>query len=352
MSDPDRILEALQEGRIRRVCMIRASRLGDLLFTLPVLDAFHKRHPGARITFLTNPSGAPLLETHEAVSDLRVLDFRDGRLRGRKGKEAARVLRNDGIELCCPLRPRSSFGEFAKAAGCAFLWPPPKDPPGDRSRHVVRQGLDRFLPLGLPPEAEPPIRVRLRDFEREEAGSFCGDGETPIVLHPGCDETLGFRLRRGVRRRVWPVEHWRALLALCGKEGLPVIVSSGGPGESRWVRRLLAGVRSPFRHVAGLPIRRFAALLDRAGVVVSGDTGPLHLATAVGTPVIGLYGPSPESYTGPWHPGSPAVVLRRALPCSPCQGKHVHCPANVCMEEIRPEEVFRTIRETLDRTLG
>ena len=73
------------------------------------------------------------------------------------------------------------------------------------------------------------------------------------------------------------------------------------------------------------------------------------MAAAVGTPLIGLYGPSPPSYTGPWTPAGTSRVLRRDLPCAPCQGRKVRCLRNVCMEEIGVDEVVDVSGELLEQ---
>jgi ADP-heptose:LPS heptosyltransferase len=130
------------------------------------------------------------------------------------------------------------------------------------------------------------------------------------------------------------------------------VTTSGSRIEARWVERIRTACAHPPLHVARPGLRTLAALAAEADVVVTVDTGPLHMATAVGTPLVGLYGPSPVAFTGPWAPDSPFAVLRRDLPCAPCQGKSVVCQRNVCMEEITPSDVLATARRLLAARSG
>ncbi len=89
----------------------------------------------------------------------------------------------------------------------------------------------------------------------------------------------------------------------------------------------------------------FCGLTQHADLVITVDTGPLHIACATGTALLGLYGPSPRSFTGPW--GEQTRVIQKDLECSPCQGKKIKCTRNICMEQILPEEVLATAREMI-----
>jgi ADP-heptose:LPS heptosyltransferase len=342
-----RIVEALASGGIRRVLAVRASRLGDLLFTTPAVAAFKARWPQTQITFLTNAYARDLLAGNPDLTDVMAFAGREEDLGGWRGRRLARNLRGR-FDLLLALRPRRELTQFAACAGIRHLWPTVDADAADRSRHVVEQGVRRLAPLQVHGPAGG-MQLKVTDAERAAARRLIADRPGPLVLaHPGCDETIRLRLRHGVARRVWPPGHWVELIdRLTTEVGARVVTTSGSRVEERWVERIRTSCTYPPRHVARPGLRTLAALAAEADVVVTVDTGPLHMATALGTPLVGLYGPSPIAFTGPWAPASPFVVLRRDLPCAPCQGKDVVCQRNVCMEEITPTAVLAAARRLL-----
>lgn len=337
-SDSKAIVERLRDGRIRTVLAVRASRLGDLLMTTPALHAFRQRWPGPRVLFLTNAYSAQLLRGNDDIDELVTFGGREPDLGRGKGKPLASRMRSRGIDLLLALRPRAELATFADRAGIADLWPPPGAQHASETGHVVERCLDRLRPLDVG-GAPGPLRIRVDPEARDRARALVPAGSGPLVLaHPGCDETIRWKPRRGVRRRIWPVHHWRALLSRVAAAGWRVVLSSGSRVESRWVDRIRDRLGFATRHVRRLALDDYAGLVDLADVMVTVDTGPLHIASAVGTPLVGLYGPSPIESTGPWM--GTAEVLRHDVPCSPCQGKGVVCYRNVCMETITPDQVF------------
>lgn len=326
---------------------VRASRLGDLLLTTPALRAFKERWPETRVVFLTNSYCRELLAGNPDVDEILAFDGREADLAGRTGRRLAGRIDRE-IDLLLALRPRPELVRFAHAVGIPYCFPASDPSPLDRSRHVVEQCLARLAPLDVDPRGGPLV-LPVTDAERAWASSLLPPGDGPILLcHPGCDETFRLKPRRGTRRRLWPVDRWRRLIdGLPDRLGARVLVTSGSPVEARWVERILRGCRARPAHLPGPPVRALAALASLADLVITIDTGPLHVATAVGTRVIGLYGPSPPAYTGPWSPTGRATSLRRDLPCAPCQGHGVLCLRNVCMEEITVDEVLAAAQAAL-----
>jgi len=127
--------------------------------------------------------------------------------------------------------------------------------------------------------------------------------------------------------------------------GLPVVFTGESPeGPIERIRELM---EAPSASTAGrTSLRELAALYRRASVVLTTDSGPMHLAAAVGTPVVALFGPTSPERTGPYGEGH--AVIRRGMDCSPCFRKA--CETRECMQAIGVDEVFEAVRKkTLDR---
>ena len=167
-----------------------------------------------------------------------------------------------------------------------------------------------------------------RDAAREQLHSLFPGAGLPVALHPYATHSL----------KAWPDTHWKALTARLDAVGIPWIILGKGaplfPGNSRD----LTGATT---------LRETCALLASSRTLVTGDSGPMHLGTAVGTPVIALFGPTTREW-GFFPSGERDIVLESALPCRPCSlhGKKP-CPrSGECLASITPESVLRIIEET------
>jgi heptosyltransferase-2 len=210
-------------------------------------------------------------------------------------------------------------------------------PPGTPMRLVVPAGagerLVALLPALLPSGGSVPERPPGHPATR-----------TPlVVLFPGATN--------GKAKR-WPVPHWAVLARRLRAAGATVVLAGGEEERalSRAVRERAGGEIADVTGRTALP--ELLALLARATAVVAGDTGPLHLAIALGRPVVGVYGPTDPAIYGPYR-AARAIVVRQALPCAPCyrpeQGRMAECPLGhtLCQRLIPPEAVYDAVRSLL-----
>lgn len=213
-------------------------------------------------------------------------------------------------------------------------------PPPPPSVHQLRD-YDRLLDSrGIAPDMGPPrLDVPAAAQERAEsalgAASLSGAGGSRVFLAPGAAFSWTKR---------WPPERWGELAARLGEGGArPALVI--GPGEEAIAAAAAAASGRPLPVLgADLDPAELAGLLKRADVVVSNDSGPMHLAAAVGTPVVAIFGPTDPGRTGPT--GVPSRILDRYVFCSPCYLKE--CPyGHECMKEIAVGEVARAVEEML-----
>ena len=142
--------------------------------------------------------------------------------------------------------------------------------------------------------------------------------------------------------RLWPPEHFARLGGMIGRELSAAVVLTGAPSDREYCETI-AGSTDPRPVVAAgdLTLGQSAALIRRADLLVSGDTGPLHIAAAVGTPVIGLYGSVNTERSRPIGEGH--VVLKKEMWCLPCEEKVCPLGTTQCMRDLRPEEVFAEV---------
>lgn len=327
--------------------VVRLSALGDVALTTGVLDYWHRTR-GMRFTFITRKAFAPLLEGHPAVEE--VVGLEEDELKGRAWLGEARALasrfRNCGlIDLHGSTRTRV----------LRFFWRGPVHayPKFSMERRVYlrnRSEEDRLtlertnVPqrYAMALEEKPPVRgdllprIFLTDEERETARRLlqafskdAGRGPLaavhPYATHPG---------------KLWPEDHWRSLVGALDSVGIPWIAV--GRGEP-----LFGGDNDLTNRTS---LRETCALLDAADVLVTGDSGPMHLAAAVGTPVVALFGPTVSAW-GFAPAGERDVILEAEMDCRPCSLHGKSCCADDvrCMRDIGPE---RVLAEALARLVG
>jgi ADP-heptose:LPS heptosyltransferase len=138
--------------------------------------------------------------------------------------------------------------------------------------------------------------------------------------------------------------HWARLAEwLSGRQGFQVVIT-GSPGDGELVRDIVSRTNAPVLNLAGrTTLPELAALLQKACLAVTTDTGPMHLAAALGTPVAALFGPTAPWRTGPF--GAGHEVVRLALPCSPCFRRE--CPEPRCLTDLPPAAVQAAVEKIL-----
>lgn len=264
---------------IRRILVVELlGGFGDVLLALPAVHALARSHPDAEVTVLTFAPGDALLRADPYVA--RVVATRD-HTDGAPRRAVAAELAARPYDLVVTTTTYDGMGDLCAASApwaVTNLW---RSPPSDE--RVDRRFLRLLAADGVidPAYVDLPLAVQLTEEElsagRAALTQVVGDGGTrPVVLVPGS----------GMRVKEWPAERWAELAARARGQGRPVL-TVGGPGTQPVPGSTLPPPRD-LRTLAAL----LAAVGERAGVVVGGDTGPVRLATAVGARTVGLYGPT------------------------------------------------------------
>jgi heptosyltransferase-2 len=315
------------------VLVVRFGALGDVVLTTPLLRALRRSHPGASITFVTKAAWAPLFASHPHVMTVEAL-LPEEPLRG-----LARRLRatawDHRLDLHGSVRSRllrvmvgGRWGTWRKprARRTLRVWTGRRLGPDPLPVAELYFGAARAL--GVVPDGGPP-EIHPSPADDARAAAIATDGEF-VALAPGASHAT----------KRWPASHWERLARLLGDGGIRT-VAVGDPRER--------GLVPVAVDACGIGLGPTAALLGRATVVVANDSGLMHLATAVGTPVIALFGPTvPDLGYGPYR--ADAVVLERALPCRPCSvygGSHCPLGHHRCMIDLMPETVADAVRRRL-----
>jgi len=325
---------------VLRVLCVRFSSIGDVLLTTPLVRALHRRHPDAELYFVTKRAMAPLvlenpkldkvieLEPNERITDLA---RRLRALRPTHGLDLHGSLRSAALRLLVPCQWSGySKRKLARTALIAAkinmygkLVPVPE-------RYFEAARALNVHPDGGPPEffLAPAARERFARWLAERGL----DGQPFAALAPGAAHAT----------KRWPLRHWSALAEQLRGMGYG-LVAVGGAAD-----RQLAGELGPGVHNAAgeFTLQETGACLARARVLVSGDTGVMHMATGVGTRVVALFGPTVEPF-GFFPYTKQAEVLKLDLDCRPCSAMGTErCPLghHRCLEEIFPEQVAAAVQ--------
>ncbi len=349
-------------GRVRHLLVVKLWGLGNWALLRPLVRDLRDRWPGARLSIVTLEANAPLVAD---LADETLLVRPQGILRTVLDLGAAvRRLRRDPPEMSVDFEQFSTVGVLlARASGIPQRL-------GFRSGAHARDGLltvrvpfrtdahasrsfrdlaeaagvaaGPYVAGGLAPS--PAGIAEAEAFLAGDAASGPSDPQAPLVLlHPGSGDNF-------------PGRRWsEAGFSAVGRQAIERhgarVVVTGGAGEAALASRVAVGAGAAARSAAGLlSVEGLVGLLARATVLVSNDTGPVHLASALGVPVLALFGPNTPVLYGPLSGGSRAFY--RALPCSPCLTTESYrssaCRIHTCMASLSTGEVVAA----LDALLG
>ncbi|HEV2180235.1 MAG TPA: glycosyltransferase family 9 protein [Gemmatimonadaceae bacterium] len=302
-------LERAAPHDLRRVCIVLLSAVGDVVHTLPVVNALKRDDPTRHITWLLQPGPATLVRGHPSVDDIIVVE----RSRGWRGfLDARRTLHAREFDIALALQDYIKAGvlttftrapvrlgfDRARARDLNWLFTNVHLPANPR-RHVQDEYLEFLTALGISAE---PIAWHLgpRDAEREWQREFVSRFDRPIA---------SLVIGSSRPEKDWPADRWAELARILynGYGLAPVIVGARTPREVAAERVILAGApRTVSALDSGLP--RLTAILDASALVISLDTGPLHMAVALGRPVVSLIGYTNPLRYGPYRRFQDLVV--------------------------------------------
>ncbi len=324
-----------------KVLLVRTSALGDVVHALPVLTALRRQLPEARIGWVVEEGMAPVLSRHPDLDELIVVRLRQWRrqVSRRAFSEVGGFLselRRFSADVALDLMGNHKAGVISRLSGArtriGFARPHRREPSSSvwinrpmvpRGVHAVDRMLSLLDALGLPPEPadfgpEKLFREEPTDLREISAGPFA-------LLHPGA----------GWANKRYPPAWWgKAARLLQTETGLPTWVAAAR-GEEDLAAEVAAASEGAARVVPAPDLPTLAALIRRAKLMLGGDTGPSHLARALGTPLVMVMGPTDPERHGPY--GDPEGAVCKRLPCSFCYQRLPETKA--CLFEVPPRLV-------------
>ncbi len=351
----------------RRILAVRLDNLGDVLVTTPAIHAIKASLPGAAITLLASPVGTQAARLNPDIAEVITYEapWMDpwSRLPQDPAREAAalaavRAGAFDGAIIFTSFRQSPLPAAYlCYLAGIPLRLAASIDGPGSllttRHRHPealmheVERGLDLVGAIGLGAE-ERELVLRVPERARAAVAATLRDAgiaeDRPlIVIHPGCS----------MPARTYPWASFAATAELAVERMGATIALTGAADERALVARIRDHLgpraRAATRTFAGdLPFPEFCALIERADLTITNNTGPMHVAAAVGTPVVALFAlTNPPEQWGPWR--VPHRLLNHDVPCRLCYSRA--CPyGHECLTLVTPEMVVAAAEDLLGST--
>jgi ADP-heptose:LPS heptosyltransferase len=343
--------------RVRRIAVLRANGVGDLMFALPALDALKRAYPRAELVLLGAPwhraflSGrpgpvdrvevvpaGPGIRDHEAPTGDPAELERFLAARRAEGYDLALQMHGGGRDsnkLVAALGARVSAGSRTPDAPPLDRWVPYVYLQHEVHRYLEIAGLVGAEPRGL----EPRLAVTAAD-RAEAAGALPDDRRPLAVLHPGASDP----------RRRWPASSFAVVGDALARAGATVALS-GVAAEAEAVAAVRARMAAPALDLCGrVSLGGLAGLLEHSAVLVSNDSGPLHLAAAVGAPTVGIFWTVNLANGAPPFRARHRPFVSHRLTCPECgrDGRRERCPHDRSLvADVDAAEVAAAARELI-----
>lgn len=334
-----------------RLLIIKPSSLGDVVHALPTVSALRRRFQTARLTWLVKREWAEVLEGNPDIDEVLAVDLSLG-----GWPDAIQRVRAGRFDLVVDLQGLLRSAMLGRVSGAPIRVGFANGREGSPWLYTDRvpvptlgmHAVDRYLLVArfLGASTEPP-----------------GVSDFPLPVDAAAEDRVSALLapehiRRGTvmvamnptarwATKQWPPESFAETTDRLQQRGDVRVVLIGGRGDRAVGERMMRHMRTaPIDLMGKTTLKELIALLRRVHVLVTNDSGPMHLAAALGTPVVALFGPTDPARTGPYGPGH--TVLRSGVPCSPCFSRR--CTNTVtmqCLTTIRPQEVIDSATKLL-----
>ncbi len=348
---------------MEEILIVRTSALGDILHGIPVAAALKERFPECRITWVVDERYREILDGNPWVDRLVTIRLKGGMrslLRAEQRRNwigVVRFLQKVRFDVAIDLQGlmRSGLITFLSGAPVRIGFPkdevretlnrlftnlrPQEIPP--RS-HVIDRNLALLHPLGIySREKRFSLQVQLSieaEMQQYLLGVDGGKGALRVAVNPAA----------GWITKQWSPHRYAEIGDRIAETSDATVFILWGPGERELAEQVKRHMQQPGHLVPEIGLPALAALLKGCDLFIGGDSGPMHLASALGVPVLGLYGPSDPARNGPFRDTDRVVTV--AEPCGPCYKRKCDQPS--CMDSIPVDKVWQAVTEMVDRLKG
>ncbi|MEN6414727.1 MAG: glycosyltransferase family 9 protein [Veillonellales bacterium] len=327
----------INHASIKKILVINLAFIGDVLLTTPVTRALRENYPGADIDMLVVPVAEPIARLNPYIHQTLVYDKRGKHKKPSQLWQLIRQLRQQDYDLTVSTNFALRGSMVAWASGARYRagydaqhakWFLTHVAASHRPviRHEAENQLDVLKPLGIT-TGNTSLTLQINPLDRQKA-------EEKVKRTP--EKSLVVLCPAGsYPRKSWTVEGYAALLQSLSSQADCCLI--GGPKEQACLEQINHRAGNLAQVFGGtLTLGESSALISQADLLITVDTAPLHIAQAVDTPVLALFGPTDPKGWGPRGPRD--IVLQAPAACAPCWGKG-NCERHACMEQISSDQV-------------
>ncbi len=345
------------------ILIIRLSAIGDVINVLPALRRLRAQFPGSRITWLVEDRASEILRDHPDVDEVIIYPrkkWQSGILKVNRSLNIIseslsfyKKLRRNHYDLVIDFQGnlKSAVMNLITGSGnrlgfgrghCKefnYLSTQHHAYPVGEKIHRIEKNLSLLKELDIETSFLRPELPVTKDDE-EYISNFINenaDPELPIIaIHPGTSKFGSFKQ--------WSSENYTVLADMILDKYKANVILTWGPGELDVVNEIAENMKhNALPACETKSIKQLTELIKRATLFIGGDTGPLHIASIMGIPVVGIYGPKDPAVYGPYDGKS--IVIKKDVPCSPCRKRT--CGDPICMSSILPEDVFSGVEKLM-----
>jgi len=344
----------------KKIAIVKLSAIGDVVHALPVSAALRERFPKAHLSWIVQGKNREILEGNPDLDEIIVFD------KNRWMREIpyphrtvfvlwemyrfGRGLRRSGFDLVIDLQGliKSGLLTWLTGAGTRIGFSPDycREPanvrftncqvtPSRGDVHIVDQCLSLVRELGSD-TGRKRFTIHVPSQDQAYISEFLDKKKVPldswmVVINPGA----------GWETKLWCVENYADLADRIVSELGGVVIFLWGPSELSMVKSIRKKMRQPSWRACPTNLKQSLALMQRAHLFVAGDTGPLHMAAALGIPCLGIYGPSSPERNGPY--GDLHRVVQAEVACKNCFRRF--CSQKICMKSVSVDQVMNTLHQ-------
>jgi len=345
----------------KRILIILIAGIGDLIMASASLRALRNSHPGVKIHLLTSSEASILAVNYPYVDQVwtfPIREIRKDKFQVLRAINVIRQLRKNQFDLCLNLyrvtslrgalsmglltslvKPRTRIGHDSMGFGLFLDKKAAKET--FQNRHFTDAMIDLAKLAGGVPDDRGIEVFWDKSAEVKWATLFpkLWQEKQPlrIGINPGANKP---------EKRWRPENHASVADRLSELRGASIFLF-GGPGEEHLASRIEKAMKHPVTNLAGkLSLNELAYVISRLDLFVTNDSGPMHIAAAVKTPVVALFGPEEPVYTRPYTTPDLYRIVQKKMSCRPCINKR--CDRPICMESLKPDEVLQACLELLN----